>query len=179
MGPSAPLAILASFCLSFLSWGTIYRFTTFLISSTTIITASITFPVTSTPSLSPSSAVLLPLLSSHYSVGRAEAAATPALLTFLTLATGPLAASLLPRLGPRATALAGVALATGGLLAGALYTHQGPPGATILPLHLAVGGLGGLGLGLTYLPSLAVLPHHFTKHLGLAMGIACCGSGVT
>ena len=144
------LVLVASFALSFLGWGTIY-----------------------------SSAVLLPSLADRFHVGRAEAAISPALLAFLALATGPLAAACLPRLGHRLVTLAGVAIAVAGLVLGGIYTCLAPEGASILPLHLSVGGLGGLGVGLLYLPSLDVLPSHFPHNLGLAMGIACCGSGVT
>ena len=144
------LVLAASFALSFLGWGTIY-----------------------------SSAVLLPSLASRFQVGRAEAAISPALLAFLALATGPLAAALLNRLGHSRVTLAGVAIAVSGLVLGGLYTWLAAEDASILPLHLSVGGLGGLGLGLLYLPSLDVLPSHFPHNLGLAMGIACCGSGVT
>ena len=144
------LVLAASFALSFLGWGTIY-----------------------------SSAVLLPSLAARFHVGRADAAISPALLAFLALATGPLAAVLLPRLGHCLVSLAGVAIAVAGLVLGGLYTGLAPEDASILPFHLSVGGLGGLGVGLLYLPSLDVLPSHFPNNLGLAMGIACCGSGVT
>ena len=144
------LVLAASFALSFLGWGTIY-----------------------------SSAVLLPSLAARFHVGRADAAISPALLAFLALATGPLAAALLPRLGHCLVTLAGVATAVAGLVLGGLYTGLAPEDASILPLRLSVGGLGGLGVGLLYLPSLDVLPSHFPDNLGLAMGIACCGSGVT
>ena len=87
------MVVAASFSLSFLGWGVIYSF-----------------------------GVLLPLLSSSFSVGRAEASLTPALLAFLTLASGPLAAALVRRRGHRAVTLAGVFLAALGFFLASLYT---------------------------------------------------------
>ena len=141
--------VAASFTLSFLGWGIIYSF-----------------------------GVLLPLLASHFQVGRAEAATTPAILAFLTLTTGPLAALLVRRLGHRTVTMAGVFLACSGLLLAGLYTRLAASSPSILAIHLSVGGLTGLGFGFLYLPSLDIIPRHFSRHLGLAMGVACCGSGV-
>ena len=150
-GKIQPIWVLvASFTLSFLSWGTIY-----------------------------SSSVLLPSIASRFHVGRADAAFFVSLLAFLALVLGPVTAALLPRLGHRLVTLVGVVTATAGVALGGLYTWLASQDASILPLHLSLGGLGGFGVGLLYLPSLDILPSHFPRNLGLAMGVACCGSGVT
>ena len=59
--------------------------------------------------------LILPTISSHFNIGRAEAALTNSIMTFLTLGSGPLAAFLVKRLGHRIVTLIGVSLATVGL----------------------------------------------------------------
>ena len=44
-------------------------------------------------------------------------------------------------------------------------------------LYLTIGLLTGLGFGLMYLPAMDIVEHFFSRRLGLAMGLACCGSG--
>lgn len=73
-----------------------------------------------------------------------------------------------------------------------LYAFTGPPqpllsGLSVGPSYLAPsdalcqvflshGLAGGLGVGLTYVPSFGVLSHYFDKRRALAMGIASSGS---
>ena len=100
-------------------------------------------------------------------------------MVFLTLASSPLAAWTVTRLGCRATLALGVVTASAGLLGAAAYIHlastdrprsaaaseanitsttssssSGHP--NILVLYATVGLLTGLGFGLTYLPSMTV-----------------------
>ena len=105
-------------------------------------------------------------------------------MVFLTLASSPLAAWTVTRLGSRATLALGVVTASAGLLGAAAYIHlastdrprsaaaseanitstttsssssnSGHP--NILVLYATVGLLTGLGFGLTYLPSMTVSP---------------------
>ena len=67
--------------------------------------------------------LLLPSISSFYSVGRASAALTSSLMTSLTLGSGPLAAWLLLRWGHRSVTLVGTLLAAGGLAAAGVGVH--------------------------------------------------------
>ena len=71
--------------------------------------------------------------------------------------------------------LAGVLLATMGLVLSALYIQVST--ASILVLYLTIGLFTGLGFGLMYLPAMDIVEHFFSRRLGLAMGLACCGSG--
>ena len=64
--------------------------------------------------------LLLGPISRHYGTGRAEAALTSAIMTFMTLGSGPLAAALLRKLGHRGVTLLGTGLASAGLLAAGL-----------------------------------------------------------
>ena len=100
-------------------------------------------------------------------------------MVFLTLASSPLAAWTVTRLGSRATLGLGVVTASAGLLGAAAYIHLASTAAAseanitstttssssgnnsgghpnILVLYATVGLLTGLGFGLTYLPSMTV-----------------------
>ena len=93
-------------------------------------------------------------------------------MVFLTLASSPLAAWTVTRLGSRATLALGVVTASAGLLGAAAYIHLASTAAAseasitstissgghpnILVLYATVGLLTGLGFGLTYLPSMTV-----------------------
>ena len=99
-------------------------------------------------------------------------------MVFLTLASSPLAAWTVTRLGSRATLGLGVVTASAGLLGAAAYIHLASTAAAseanmtsttssggsngghpnILVLYATVGLLTGLGFGLTYLPSMTVSP---------------------
>jgi len=120
--------------------------------------------------------LLLPNIADHFKVGRAEAALTSSFMTLLTLGSGPLVAALLTSNGHRKVTLAGVLLATTGLLLSALYI-QLSTAPCIVVLYITIGLLTGLGFGLMYLPAMDIVEHFFSRRLGLAMGLACCGSG--
>ena len=121
--------------------------------------------------------LLLPSIVSHFQASRAEAALTGSIMTCLTLGVGPVVATLIRRWGHTATSLLGSLLATLGLLSAGLYIQQ-VEGTNLLVLYITVGGLTGLGLGLLCLPALDVLQHHFSRRLGLALGLASSGSGL-
>ena len=99
-------------------------------------------------------------------------------LTFSSISSisGPLVAALLTSNGHRKVTLAGVLLATTGLLLSALYI-QLSTAPCIVVLYITIGLLTGLGFGLMYLPAMDIVEHFFSRRLGLAMGLACCGSG--
>ena len=84
---------------------------------------------------------------------------------------------MLTSFGHRKVSLAGVLLATTGLLLAALYIQVSTT-LHIVVLYLTIGLLTGLGFGLMYLPAMDIVDHFFSRRLGLAMGLACCGSGV-
>ena len=72
--------------------------------------------------------------------------------------------------------MVGVLLATTGLLLSALYI-QLSTAPYIVVLYITIGLITGLGFGLMYLPAVDIVEHFFSRRLGLAMGLACCGSG--
>ena len=98
-------------------------------------------------------------------------------LTCLIFPSGPLVATLLTSSSHRKVTLAGVLLATVGLLLSAAYIHISLA-PCIIVLYLTIGLLTGLGFGLMYLPAMDIVEHFFSRRLGLAMGLACCGSGL-
>ena len=123
--------------------------------------------------------LLLPQVEDHFSVGRAEASLTSSILTFLTLALGPVAALLLPRLGHRATTILGSVLATLGLALAGLYIQLvDSTEANIVVFHATAGGLTGIGFGLKFLPAMDILTYYFSGRLGLALGVGAAGSAL-
>ena len=64
--------------------------------------------------------LLLPRISQHFQVGRAEAALTSSIMIFLIFALGPVVAVLVSRYGHRLVTMLGVAVSTSGLLLAAL-----------------------------------------------------------
>lgn len=78
---------------------------------------------------------------------------------------------LLPRIGPRKSALLGAALFGGGWMIASL-------GADAFPLTiLGIGLLGGMGVGFAYIVPLTVCIQWFPEHRGLVSGIAVAGFG--
>ena len=145
--------------------------------------------------------LILPAIKDTFHASNTEACLANSLVVFLSLGTSPLSAWLSGRLGHRLTMVAGVLLATTGLLSAGLYIDlcpghaQLPPSnqtshslaishsqrpqqhPNILVLYLTVGTLTGLGFGLTYLPSVTIMKLYFDRNLGLALGIAASGTG--
>ena len=139
--------------------------------------------------------LILPAIKETFQSSNTEACLANSLVVFVSLGSSPVSAWLSGRLGHRLTMVAGVLLATVGLLSAGLYIDLTSPGLTnqtssgillsqgraqhpnILVLYLTVGILTGLGFGLTYLPSITIMKLYFTRNLGLALGIAASGTG--
>jgi len=120
--------------------------------------------------------LILPAVSEQFGVGRAEAALTNSIMTFLTLGSGPLVAIMVKKFGHRIVTLMGVCLATIGLFLAGVYIDMSDA-PSIVVLYLTVGVLVGLGFGLMYLPAMDIVEIYFNKNLGVATGIAAAGSG--
>ena len=90
---------------------------------------------------------------------------------------GPLVAALLNSYNHRKVTLAGVLLATTGLLFSALYIKLSTA-PSIVVLYITIGLVTGLGFGLMDLASMDIVEHFFSRRLGLAMGLVICGSGI-
>ena len=73
--------------------------------------------------------------------------------------------------------MVGVLLATTGLFLSALYI-QLSTAPYIVVLYITIGLITGLGFGLMYLPAVDIVEHFFSRRLGLAMGLATCGTAI-
>ncbi|KAH6889400.1 monocarboxylate transporter [Thelonectria olida] len=91
-------------------------------------------------------------------------------LTFLLLVS-PLATILVREIGIRPTMFCGVVLETASLLCASLATE-------IWHLFLTQGVVFGLGLGLLFIPTAAVVPQWFTTKRSLASGVSLSGAGL-
>ncbi|KXS10050.1 MFS general substrate transporter [Gonapodya prolifera JEL478] len=83
----------------------------------------------------------------------------------------PLAGQLSDMYGPSRVAVCGALLSVGGYIAASFST-------SLWHLYLSQGLMFGLGSCFSLIPATAVLPGWFTKHRGLASGIATAGTGV-
>eukprot|EP00468_Gymnochlora_sp_CCMP2014_P008240 CAMPEP_0167761180 /NCGR_PEP_ID=MMETSP0110_2-20121227/12022_1 /TAXON_ID=629695 /ORGANISM="Gymnochlora sp., Strain CCMP2014" /LENGTH=632 /DNA_ID=CAMNT_0007647821 /DNA_START=66 /DNA_END=1964 /DNA_ORIENTATION=+ len=77
------------------------------------------------------------------------------------------------RKGPRFCCLLGASFQLGGFLLGGLGVHL----HSMPLLYFGYGVLGGLAMGIAYVPAVAVLLKWFPKQKGLASGIAVLGYG--
>ncbi|KAK1148076.1 hypothetical protein N8T08_010711 [Aspergillus melleus] len=91
-------------------------------------------------------------------------------LTFLFL-TSPIATLAVRKVGIRPTMFCGVVLETASLICASFASH-------IWHLFLTQGILFGMGLGLLFIPTAAVVPQWFTTKRSLASGISLSGAGL-
>lgn len=106
------------------------------------------------------------------SVGSVESGLPYMVMLAVFSFTMPVAGTVLRRIGPRRTALIGGMLLGIGWMLSAATTSVGV-------LTLFWGGLGGLGVGLTYVVPLTMAHAWFPTRRGLAMGIALGGFGMS
>jgi MFS transporter, OFA family, oxalate/formate antiporter len=111
-------------------------------------------------------------LEAALSVGSVESGLPYMVMIAVFSLTMPLAGTVLRRIGPRRTALIGGILLGVGWMLSAATTSVGV-------LTLFWGGLGGLGVGLTYVIPLTMAHAWFPARRGLAMGVALGGFGMS
>jgi predicted MFS family arabinose efflux permease len=114
--------------------------------------------------------VFLPALLAEFGGSRAATAFTASLLWLGGAALSPVAGYLVARWNPRLLVTSGLGIVALGMALGSL--------APTLPLFLAaMGGLGGIGLGLTGMTThAALIADQYVRRRGLATGIAFGGS---
>ncbi|KAH7032689.1 major facilitator superfamily domain-containing protein [Microdochium trichocladiopsis] len=88
-----------------------------------------------------------------------------------SLIIAPVAVAAHARFGPRVTMLAGALFIFAALCAAGSSTQ-------IWQLILTQGFVFGWGMGFIYLPAMEVLPHWFSRHRSLAVGLAASGAGL-
>ena len=115
-------------------------------------------------------AAFLPSFRDRFHADRTEVSLVFSIMTLLELGLGIVTGPLADRVGPRKTALAGVALATVGL---ALASRA----QSLWQVYVTYGAGVGLGIGLAYVPSVAAVQHWFVRRRGTATGIVVAGNG--
>jgi MFS family permease len=92
------------------------------------------------------------------------------IMTGITYASGPISSALVNKYGCRAVSIAGSVTAALGF--GVSYFAE-----SVTFLYLSIGLVGGIGLGMIYLPAIVSVTCYFEKRRAFATGIAVCGSG--
>lgn len=87
------------------------------------------------------------------------------------LLSGPLVGGLVNKFGCRPVCIGGSIVACLGLALSTLAPN-------VPVLMLTYGFVGGVGLGLIYLPAVVAVGYYFERKRALATGISVCGSGV-
>nr|CAH0110447.1 unnamed protein product [Daphnia galeata] len=93
------------------------------------------------------------------------------LLAGFYLLAGPFVSSLATRFGFRTVACAGSVVAGLSFAVASLAM-------SVEFLYVFIGVLGGIGMGLVYVPAVVAVGFYFEKRRALATGIAVCGSGI-
>lgn len=107
----------------------------------------------------------------EFGASRAHVSLVFSLCAFLYFVLGAPGGMLADRYGTRSVTLAGVVFLTAGLVAAAYA-----PSVEVLYVTYSIGV--GIGIGLTYVPSVGAVQPWFDKHRVLASGIAVSGIGV-
>ena len=106
----------------------------------------------------------------EFGASRAHVSLVFSLSALLWFSAGVPGGMLADRFGPRGVCLAGALC-----LAGGLALAANAPSVELLYLTYSVGA--GLGIGLSYVPSVAAVQQAFVQHRALASGIAVSGIG--
>merc|ERR1712107_899365 len=85
-------------------------------------------------------------------------------------ACGPISSVMVNKFGPRLTCIAGACVS-----AVAIFVSTFSP--NVYMLMISYGIVGGLGLGLMYVPAVTAVGYWFEKKRSLVTGISTCGSG--
>jgi len=114
--------------------------------------------------------MLLEPIKKDFNSGSASVSLVGSILAGMILLTGPVSAFCCNKFGTRLTCALGAVLS--GLAIFCSSFSQSIP-----VLIVSYGVLGGVGLGLMYVPSVVCVSQYFNKRLSLATGICVCGSG--
>ncbi|CAJ0934642.1 unnamed protein product, partial [Mesorhabditis belari] len=115
--------------------------------------------------------ILVDVLQKEFKTDNAAAALIIALLTGLTLGSGPIASAITNKFGCRIASIIGSCIASVGCLASYFATSMGF-------ITFTVGIVMGIGFGLMYCPAIVIVTMYFEKRRALATGITVCGAGV-
>ncbi|MFW5693855.1 MAG: OFA family MFS transporter [Alkalispirochaeta sp.] len=111
-------------------------------------------------------------LESHFAVGSVASGLPYMIMIAVFSMTMPIGGLILKRIGPRRAALLGGLLLGGGWIVSSWAPTMGM-------VSLFWGGLGGMGVGVTYVVPLTMAHAWFPRHRGLAMGLVLGGFGMS
>jgi len=114
--------------------------------------------------------ILLEPLMEHYKAGKGIISMVGSILAGVIMLVGPISSYLVGKYGPRKTCIAGA-------LVSAVSIFISTYSVNVYMLMVFYGVLGGLGLGLMYVPAVTAVGYWFEKKRSLVTGISTCGSG--
>ncbi|XP_066598707.1 monocarboxylate transporter 12 [Prorops nasuta] len=115
--------------------------------------------------------VFLNNIAEAFQVSKARVALVNSLQTGFYLMAGPFVSALANRYGFRLVAISGSVLSCAAFALSYFST-------SIEYLYISYGVLGGIGVGLIYVPAVITTGFYFERWRALATGIAVCGSGI-
>jgi len=115
--------------------------------------------------------IFLEPLEKHFEgAGKGKISLVGSILAGFIMLVGPISSFLVNKFGPRLTCMAGACIS-----AAAIFLSTFSPNVYVL--MLSYGVIGGLGLGLMYVPAVTAVGYWFEKKRSLVTGISTCGSG--
>ncbi|KRZ74793.1 Monocarboxylate transporter 14, partial [Trichinella papuae] len=115
--------------------------------------------------------ILFPEWHSYFKCSTVTVAWVGSLLSGVYLLVGPFAGGLMNRFGARAVIITGSVIMCLAYVMSAFAT-------SVVFLMVTYGFIGGIGCGLTYIPSVVYVGYYFEKKRAIATGIAMAGSGL-
>ena len=115
--------------------------------------------------------ILLNTLAEEFEETRARVSLVGSVFCGVYLCTSPISDSLVRKFGLRIVCVIGCAIATIGFAASTFS-----PNLTMM--IITQGVIGGIGIGLTYLPSIVAPNFYFEDQKAVAYGIGICGQGI-
>lgn len=110
-------------------------------------------------------------LQKFYGEGKGKTAWVGSLIPGLYLGTGPIVSALSNKFGCRIVTIVGA-------FSSAFFFFLSTFSPNVDVLIFLYGVMGGISLGLMYLPSIVIVGFYFDKKRSLATGLAVCGSGI-
>jgi len=116
-------------------------------------------------------AIFLDDLQNHFDEAESTIAWVGSSLVGCYLLIGPCAGALADKFGCRVVCMAGAFVASAAIILSIFSPN-------VYVLIVLYGVMGGVGMGLSYLPSIVIVGLYFEKRRATATGISVCGSGV-
>jgi len=114
--------------------------------------------------------ILLNSISKHFGEGKGMISLVGSILAGVIMLVGPIASALTNKYGTRVVCIMGAVTSSF-----AIFISTYSPNVPFL--MFSYGVVGGLGLGLMYVPAVVAVGYWFEKRRSLVTGISTCGSG--